>query len=355
MRNLKATIIVPFHRNIGQLRACLAALSAAMPDGELIVAADGALEDCAAVARAHGASVVVLAERSGPAAARNRAAAQARGELLVFVDADVVAAPGAVEGMCGYLDREPAIAAIFGAYDRTPAAANFVSQFKNLSHAYVHEVGNPRAGTFWAGLGAVRAGAFAAVGGFDERFVTPSVEDIDLGYRLVEAGFALRLDPTFRGTHLKRWTFWNCIVTDIRARGIPWTQLILRYQALTNDLNTSRSLRVSVALSYGILAGLALVPLTPWAGVAAAVLLGILLLLNAGYYQWLARRRGRLFALRVIPLHLVHHLCNGVSFVAGTFLHLARRVGVALPGALPASPWAAGLRAAPAPAPRVAR
>ena len=81
-----------------------------------------------------------------------------------------------------------------------------MSQFKNLSHAYVHEVGNPAASTFWAGLGAVRAAAFQRVGGFDERFVRPSVEDIDLGYRLAAAGYPLRLDPAFRGTHLKRWT-----------------------------------------------------------------------------------------------------------------------------------------------------
>jgi GT2 family glycosyltransferase len=355
MRTLTATVIVPFHRGLAQLEACLAALAKSVPDFERIVAADGAIEDCAAVAHAQGATVVVLPRQSGPAAARNRAAARASGELLVFVDADVVPSPEAVRGLCDLLGQQPDITGVFGAYDRTPAAANFVSQFKNLSHAYVHEVGNPRAATFWAGLGAVRAEAFATVGGFDERFTRPSVEDIDLGYRLGGAGFALRLDPSFRGTHLKRWTLWNCIVTDIRARGIPWTQLILRYKALANDLNTSHSLRASVALAFGILAGLALAPVTLWAGAAAVAMLGLLLMLNAGYYRWLASRRGWLFALRVVPLHLVHHLCNGVSFAVGTALHLARRAGIELPGALPPDAWRAGLPERRAGRPRVAR
>src|SRR5690606_35080077 len=133
------------------------------------------------------------------------------GEILVFVDADVVPAPGAITGMSDLLARSPDVAAVFGAYDLTPPERNFCSQFKNLAHSYVHEIGNPEASTFWAGLGAVRTEAFRAVGGFDDRFTRPPVEDIELGYRLVAAGYRIRLDPRFRGTHLKRWTFGNCV------------------------------------------------------------------------------------------------------------------------------------------------
>jgi glycosyltransferase involved in cell wall biosynthesis len=340
---VRATIIVPFHRNAVHLRACLAALSQSVPDLELIVAADGAVEDCAPLARACAAKVVVIPGPAGPAVARNRAAASARGDILVFVDADVVAAADAIGGMCEFLESNPAIDGVFGAYDHKPPADNFVSQFKNLSHTYVHERGNRAASTFWAGLGAVRAQAFRTIGGFDERFLRPSVEDIDLGYRLVAAGFALRLDPTFRGTHLKRWTFWSCVVTDIRARGIPWTQLILRFRARPNDLNTSFSLRSSVALAYGILVSLTLLAVTAWAGVATMAMLAALVALNSPYYRWFARQRGWLFALRVVPLHFVHHLCNGVSFLIGTIVYMARRAGITLPGALPAEAWPAGV------------
>lgn len=346
---VRATIIVPFHRHIVQLRACLTALRQSMPDAELIVAADGALEDCVPVAQAHRAQVVVVPGPAGPAVARNRAAALASGAILIFVDTDVVVAHDAVPGMCAWLEAEPATAAVFGAYDHAPPATGFVSQYKNLSHAYVHEVGNREASTFWAGLGAVRASAFRAVGGFDERFRRPSVEDIELGYRLVAAGYALRLDPRFRGTHLKRWTLWNCIVTDIRARGVPWTQLIHRFKALSNDLNTSFALRASVALAYGIVLSAVLALAVPSLALAAlaVVMLGALVALNFDYYRWLARRRGWVFAARVVPVHLLHHLCNGVSFIAGTVLHLAGRAGIALPGMLPTEPWASGSRAMP--------
>jgi hypothetical protein len=160
---------------------------------------------------------------------------------------------------------------------------------------------------------------------------------------LRRAGYRLRLDPRFRGKHLKRWTVWSSIVIDVRARGIPWTQLIHRFGALANDLNTRVELRLSVVLACLLVVSIAAWALTP---IAAAVTLAILLTLvglNLRYYQWFAQQRGVMFALRVVPAHILHHLCNAVSFVVGTGLYLFGRLGLSLPGALPAGEWTPAL------------
>jgi cellulose synthase/poly-beta-1,6-N-acetylglucosamine synthase-like glycosyltransferase len=267
----------------------------------------------------------------------------ATGDVIAFVDADVVVHPEALPGMYALLSETPDLGAVFGAYDVHPPVPTFISQFKNLSHTYVHEVGSPEANTFWAGLGAVRTDAFRAVHGFDERFARPSVEDIDLGYRLRQAGYRIRLDPRFRATHLKAWTWGNVVRTDIRARGIPWTQMILRFKALANDLNTSTALRLSVVSSYLTVLFLLLALVNPWAIAGAAAAFGILLALNRDFYRWLHTMRGPTFALRATMAHLLHHLCNGVSFVTGTFLYAASQFGLRLPGALPSTPWLRGM------------
>jgi GT2 family glycosyltransferase len=333
------TIVIPFHRNLRQLGASLPAARRALPNAEILIAADGAVDDCEPLAKASDARVIRIAGPLGPGAARNRAVAEASGEIVVFVDADVVAAPESLSGMCDLLEREPEVAAVFGAYDHEPGEPNFMSQYKNLSHACVHESGNPEASTFWAGLGAVRTAAFRSVGGFDERFARPSVEDIDLGYRLRRAGYRLRLDPRFRGKHLKRWTVGNSIVTEIQARGIPWTQLIHRYGALANDLNTRTELRVSLVLSYVLALSLAVTIVAPVAAFVAGAALAALIALNRDYYMWFVRKRGWWFGARVVPAHVLHHLCNGVSFGIGTLAHLGARAGLRLPGALPPSDW----------------
>jgi GT2 family glycosyltransferase len=336
---LHATVIIPFHRDRRQLAQSQPGGRQALPDAEIIVAADGAIEDCHELARASSAEVIEIAGPMGPAVARNRAAARASGDMLVFVDADVIAAPDSLSGLCGVLEREPDVAAAFGAYDLQPAQPNFMSQYKNLSHACVHELGNPEANTFWAGLGVVRTSVFREVGGFDERFRRPTTEDIELGYRIRLAGYRLRLDSRFHGKHLKKWTVKSSIRIDIGARGIPWTQLIHRYGALANDLNTRHELRWSVVLSYLLLLLLPAAIVWPWAGLGSAIALMAIILLNRSYYAWFLQRRGWLFTARVVPAHILYHLCNGVSFVAGTFMHVASRMGIRLPGALPLTAW----------------
>ncbi|NJR31347.1 glycosyltransferase [bacterium] len=130
----------------------------------------------------------------------------ATGDILVFIDADVVASVGDLARVAEILEQQPDIAAVFGAYDDAPGHPGFMSQYKNLAHSFIHRTSSTVAQTFWAGFGAVRRDAFLSVGGFDERFERPSVEDIDLGYRLNAAGFRLMLDSTLRCCHLKRWT-----------------------------------------------------------------------------------------------------------------------------------------------------
>jgi GT2 family glycosyltransferase len=339
MASLRATVIIPFHRNLEQLGRSLPAVRQSMPHAEIIVAADGAVDDCRPLAAGWTAQVLDVPERSGPAVARNRAAAVATGDILVFVDSDVVVAPDAIPGMCRLLENEPDIAGVFGAYDESPAETNFMSQYRNLSHSYVHQTGSRAAATFWAGLGAVRANVFRAVGGFDERFRRPSVEDIELGYRIRRAGGQLRLEPRFQGCHLKRWTLWGSIVIDVGARGIPWAQLIRKFHALADDLNTRLELRLSIILAYALLGSMAALILMPWAALGVLVAVAGLTALNYRYYRWFARERGLGFALRVFPAHVLHHLCNGLSFCVGTALFLAGRVGVDIPGAIPPAVW----------------
>jgi hypothetical protein len=64
-----------------------------------------------------------------------------------------------------------------------------------------------------------------------------------------------------------------------------------------------------------------------------------LVALNFDYYRWFARQRGVGFALGVVPAHLLHHLCNGASFVLGAGLHVAARFGLTFPATLPTSGW----------------
>lgn len=310
------SIIVPVYNQPAELSQCLAALEASSGSGsEIVVVDDASTDDTPGAAARMGVRVLRLARNSGPSAARNHGAHHARGDILFFVDADVVVAPGAVEQVQRTFADRPDVAAVFGSYDAQPRARGVVSQYRNLLHHFVHQQGNPEASTFWAGCGAVRRAAFEDAGGFDqERFPRPSIEDIELGYRLRRRGYRILLDKTLQGTHLKRWRMPSYMWTDITRRAIPWARLILESGTLPDDLN----LKWSQRLSAGLVALACLsVALAAWrvemlAGAAGAVL-GVVAL-NGKLFAFFLRQRGVVFAVGCVPLHVLYYGYSTLSY-----------------------------------------
>jgi glycosyltransferase involved in cell wall biosynthesis len=274
--------------------------------------------------------VIVVEEpsRAGPAEARNRGAARARGDVLLFVDADVLVHRDAVARVRARLRDDPGLAGVFGSYDAEPAAPGLVSRFRNLLHHQVHQEGAGPALTFWAGLGALRRDAFEP---FDAgRFRRASIEDVELGLRLTAAGAGGELDPRIRETHLKAWTLGGMLRTDLLDRGVPWVELALRTRSFPPTLNLGRRHRLSAAASLGLAAGVA--ARRPGLALPAAA---VLLTANRDFYALLALRLGPGGAAAGIGLHVLHHLTAVAAVPLGTAAYLRDRAADA--GGAPAA------------------
>jgi GT2 family glycosyltransferase len=250
---------------------------------------------------------------AGPAAARNLGAERATGDVLVFVDADVVVHADAFERIRRAFAADPHLVAVFGSYDDHPEAPGVVSSFRNLLHHHVHQEGAGRASTFWAGLGAVRREPFGSAGGFDAtRYPRASIEDVELGLRLAATGAELELDPGLQGTHLKAWTLRSMVETDFSRRGVPWVELLVERRQGTRALNLGARHRASALASLVLATGLlARRPLVAGAG------LGVLLALNRSFYRLLYERAGAGTAVAGVGLHAIHHLTAVAAVPAG--------------------------------------
>jgi len=317
------SVIVPVYNSADCLKQCLEALSRSQYDDfEVLVVDDGSDEPVEPLVSSFGFDYLRIEGPGGPARARNRGAAQVDGGYLVFVDADVCVHPDALARFAAAFASDPEIAAVIGSYDDSPAEKNFLSQYKNLFHHYVHHASDGDVPTFWSGCGAISRELFLAFGGFDEkRYRRPAIEDIELGVWMSAAGHRIVLDSRIRGKHLKRWTLWGLLKTDIFDRGAPWTRLMLRSGAMAGTLNVKPAQRASVALVG--LTGLATLAAWRWpaALIAAAAFAVVVTALNFDFYRFFAARRGGWFALRVAPLHWLYFCYCGFSVVLGTLLH----------------------------------
>ncbi|WP_165244051.1 glycosyltransferase family 2 protein [Paludisphaera soli] len=316
------SVVVPVHNGGVDFERCLRRLrESTWADYELLVVDDGSNDGSGPLAERHGASVLRHARPLGPAAARNYGAEKATGDLIFFLDADVAVHPDTIDRGLARFQEDPDLTALFGSYDDRPLAPGLLSRFRNLLHHYVHQQGEfvrdaRPAHTFWTGCGMIRRAAFLEFGGFDPRlYARPSIEDIELGYRLTRAGRKILLARDVQATHMKRWTLFEVVRTDVFRRGVPWMLLIKRSGTVETDLNVQVGQKLSVAATGGLLLATAAIPLAPWSALAALACGGVVLGLNRGLYRFLGRRRGVGFAAVSFPLHLLYFVCCGVSVV----------------------------------------
>lgn len=313
------SIVIPARNAAATLSRCLDAVRRAGPAAiEVIVVDDGSEDDTAAIAESRAAFVVRLTGQNGPAVARNAGVAVTSAPIVVFIDADVEIASDALGRIAAAFTADPGLAALFGSYDDAPQAGTIVSDYRNLLHHYVHQTARQRSSTFWAGLGAIRRPVFDAIGGFDQRYRRPSIEDIELGARLAMHGHRVHLDRDLRGAHLKRWSFIGMVRTDVLDRARPWTRLLLRDGRLPRDLNLQWRHRASGVLVWVVaalgVAALVWPSLSRTFGAMVAVGVVVLAVLNLGFYRFLSGHRGLRFTAAAFALHACYYAYASATF-----------------------------------------
>ena len=308
-------VIIPAFNAAATLPACFSALeqSERKPD-EIILFDDGSDDDTARIARAAGAVVLTNGSRAqGPAVGRNFAAGAARSDIIAFVDADVAVSPEALGKLVAPLVAGEAVAS-FGSYDDLPKSRRMSALYANLRHHWVHQHGSPEAFTFWSGLGAIRADTFRSLGGFDPMFDKPSIEDVELGIRIIESGGRIRLVKDALGTHHKDWGVRQLWKTDILRRAIPWAVLMKQGRGQADDLNISTRERVSAVLAHLVIFAVPLSFLSPsWWPLLPLAIAGYLAL-NSRFFAFLFRVAGLRAGFAGIILHWCYHLYASATY-----------------------------------------
>jgi len=323
------SIVIPARNAAGTLADCLQAIrDSRYADYEIVVVDDASTDATAQVAEQYGGRVVRCGENRGAAEAKNIGAREARGELIVFTDADIVLQPDTLTWIAQDMANATVIGVV-GLLGKRLRYGDFASQFKNLWMYYTYSrLAHSRAaqegvGLFFTSLAAIHRDVFLNMGGFDTHYHGASVtEDIEFGQRLLTAGHKVQIDARLAVEHLKHYTLRGLLKTDLqRAFGLSKT--LLRKTLDSEQRATGQRYYASVPWFFAL--GVPLAWLVLLFAVVAAVThqsiwmwvmlltYGVMLLFNAPLLRTLIEVRGWRFGAQSCLFLLVDLWVSGLG------------------------------------------
>lgn len=193
-QDLRAAVVVPVYNDGVTMARCLKALShlREKEGWEFVVIDDCSGDDSSRIAARSGFRVIRMDKNLGVSAARNAGARATTAEILVFVDADVVADPGCIEAMFEVLQNRPEIHAV-GAYPRPgDLSSGWSSHFVGLRSAWGYHWKEGERERHFSSVqsecGAIRRKAFEDLGGFSERHGGVGMEEFHMAHEMEKRG-----------------------------------------------------------------------------------------------------------------------------------------------------------------------
>jgi GT2 family glycosyltransferase len=296
----RISVIMPVYNAEALLAECLAALRANQgADYEILVVDDSSTDRSREIAAAAGCRVIPSGGRLGPAGARNKGVAEATGDVLFFVDSDVMVRPDTLPRLAAAFADDPNLDGVIAVQAPAMRFRNLCSRYKNLWMYYTYA---RRAGEdvplFYTTAAAIRRRTFVDSGGFDLNYTNPNVEDTDFGQKLGRLGYRIRVLPELQVEHVKGYDLRGLLRVDF-LRSMSLARLKLRKRADAGAANDT-----SVPTGY-----IASVPL---AGLAAVLLVAALLTGGAALLATSLVAIAAIFMLNVPFLRLLR-LHGGVT------------------------------------------
>lgn len=224
------SVIVPMYNSQKTIALTIdSVLNSDCNDYEIIIVDDGSVDRSVEIASEYPVQLIKLDRNGGPAKARNIGASRAKGDLLFFVDSDVVLRPDTLSKLAETIESED-IHAVVGIYQKEPLNKGFFQKFKALHNwnyskvrhreIYPHSV-------FSSFCAMIKKDVFDDIGGFDIIYSSNDVEDYEIGRRLIDKGYNLVRHSGVEVAH--HFPSFSKGVRIYISRAFLWTDLFLKW------------------------------------------------------------------------------------------------------------------------------
>ncbi len=315
------SIIVPVKNSSSTLGTCLQSIKKSdYKDYEIIVVDDHSTDQSCDIAREFGCNLIHLIDGHGANHARNLGAKNAKGEVLVFIDSDIVVNRNSIRIIVDALRDD--LDAVVGVYTAKHRNENLLSQYKNLWIRFSYLKSSPAIDWLFGAVSGIKKNIFLEIGGFNVNLLAKhGNDDIELGKRFSRAKANIALNVDLEVEHLKHYSLRTFIKNEFnRSMG---------FAKLSMDLGeTASSLKkgfVNVypvfVISTIVVIILALLVILSLSGLISHwIALGCFifyLLINIRFLNYLEQVRGLFSMFAMIPILLVDHLVCSIGSVLG--------------------------------------
>jgi len=298
------SIVIPTFNAEGFIEGLLDSIfRQGIQDMEVIIVDDHSTDRTVEIAEGYPVKVIGLKENVGPARARNIGVREARGDVIFFLDSDVVVMDGTIKELKDYLEENPSINCVIGICTTEPLNDGFVPRYMAMFE-YIHLIGRAGKGVsvFAPRCGAIRKDFFERIGGYNESYRGADVEDFELARRINRTD-AIILNERIRVRH--RFADFRQAVRNYFKRTVMWVHLFFKEKRLDNAGPTSPSNGVSAICAFLSLLSIFLTPFMQRASYVAVALLAVFLIVNRRWFVFMAKEAGPLFGIRALFLNYI--------------------------------------------------
>ncbi len=270
-------------------------------DMEVVIVDDCSTDDTVRISKSFPVRVIKMEKNAGPAKARNIGVEAAKGDIIFFLDSDVLVLDGAIKEVEDYFARNPSAKCVIGICSTEPLNKGFVSKYMAMFE-YIHLIGqeNKKVSVFAPRCGAVKRDFFLEIGSYDENYKGADVEDFELARRINKHA-SIILNPKIMVKH--QFANFRQALKIYFRRTVMWIHLFFKEKQLDNAGPTSPSNGLSAMCAFFSFLSLFFIPV---ASLAKPVFMGLIILylfFNLKWWNFMRNEAGLGFAMKALFLN----------------------------------------------------
>ncbi len=295
-------------------------------DMEVIIVDDCSGDRTVEIARRYPVRVIEFEKNAGPARARNIGVKVAKGDIIFFLDADVIVMDGTIKEVRDFFDNNPSAKCVIGICETEPLNNGFVPRYMAMFE-YIHLIGRKdnRVSVFAPRCGAIRKEFFQRIGGYNESYKGADVEDFELARRIN------RTDPIILNERIRvKHQFANLrqAIRNYFKRAVMWVHLFFREKRLDNAGPTSPNNGIAAICAFFSFLSLFFIPFVHKTLYITLTLLTVFLIANFRWFNFMRNEAGLFFAVRALFLNYILGIDIMVAAIYGAISYLLPKLGV---------------------------